>query len=53
LDLVLLNWGNTVPPDPIPADWINDPPNGLIGQPSLDKVLLNWGKGTVPPRATL
>ena len=50
LDLVLLNWGNTVPPQPIPDGWVNDQPNGLIGQTSLDKVLLNWGKGTAPPR---
>jgi hypothetical protein len=43
LDLVLLNWGKTVPPDPVPAGWINQQPSGLIGQGALDGVLLNWG----------
>ena len=48
LDLVLLNWGDTVPPAPVPAGWINDQPSGLIGQSNLDKVLLNWGNGVAP-----
>jgi hypothetical protein len=43
LDLVLLNWGKTVPPDPVPDGWINQQPSGLIGQGALDGVLLNWG----------
>jgi hypothetical protein len=43
LDLVLLNWGKTVPPDPVPEGWINEQPAGLIGQGALDGVLLNWG----------
>jgi hypothetical protein len=43
LDLVLLNWGKTVPPDPVPDGWINEQPSGLIGQGALDGVLLNWG----------
>jgi len=46
LDLVLLNWGDTVPPDPIPTGWVNEQPSGLIGQANLDGVLLNWGSGT-------
>ena len=46
LDLVLLNWGVTVPPAPVPNGWVNDQPVGLIGQGVLDKVLLNWGNGT-------
>ena len=48
LDLVLLSWGATVPPDPVPVGWVNDPPAGLIGQAALDQVLLNWGDGTPP-----
>jgi hypothetical protein len=40
---VLLNWGKTVPPDPVPEGWINEQPSGLIGQGALDGVLLNWG----------
>ena len=51
-DLVLLNWGDTIPPDPVPGGWINDQPGGptgnTIGQNFLDKVLLNWGNGTPP-----
>jgi hypothetical protein len=43
LDLVLLNWGKTVPPDPVPPGWVNQQPSGLIGQSALDGVLLNWG----------
>jgi hypothetical protein len=41
LDLVLLNWGDPVPP--IPAGWVNDLPTGTIDQDELDGVLLNWG----------
>jgi hypothetical protein len=43
LDLVLLNWGKTVPPDSVPEGWVNEQPSGLIGQSALDGVLLNWG----------
>ena len=46
LDLVLLNWGETVPSSPVPAGWINQQPTGLIGQNTLDGVLLHWGNGT-------
>ena len=61
LDLVLLNWGDTVPPDLVPAGWVNDQPGGpsgnLIGQTFMNKVLLNWGNGassiTAVPRAKL
>jgi len=53
LDLVLLNWGTTVPPAPVPAGWINDQPSGLIGQTNLDKVLLNWGSGVAPVTAAV
>ena len=42
LDLVLLNWGDSVPPTP--ALWINDQPSpDKIDQDDLDRVLLNWG----------
>jgi hypothetical protein len=57
LDLVLLNWGKTVPPDPVPEGWINQQPSGLIGQGALDGVLLNWGglssTASVPEPATV
>lgn len=42
LDLVLLNWGNTLD-DPRALGWTNDLPIGTIDQEELDKVLLNWG----------
>jgi hypothetical protein len=41
LDLVLLNWGDPVPP--YPAGWVHDLPTGTIDQNELDDVLLNWG----------
>ncbi|MEM7627521.1 MAG: hypothetical protein AAF333_18140 [Planctomycetota bacterium] len=46
LDLVLLNWGNSV----IPAAWLaTEQFDGvLVGQNELDGVLLNWGDGTPP-----
>jgi hypothetical protein len=64
LDLVLLNWGKTVPPDTLPAEWVNQRPTGLIGQAALDPELLNWGNtsgsgavlgaaSTVPEPATI
>jgi hypothetical protein len=46
LDLVLLNWGDTVPPNPNPGVWVCDavfPTAPLISQDELDGVLLNWG----------
>ena len=45
LDLVLLNWGATVPPTPTnPVPWINQiPTDGAVNQNDLDGVLLNWG----------
>ncbi len=46
LDLVLGNWGNSVPP--IPGGWVNDLPSGLIDQDELDGVLLNWGNTAAP-----
>ena len=42
LDLVLLNWGDTLA-DPADIGWVNDLPDGAIDQAELDKVLLNWG----------
>ncbi|MEM7625018.1 MAG: hypothetical protein AAF333_05265 [Planctomycetota bacterium] len=50
LDLVLLNWGDTVLPDgfaegAVPGGGSFD---GLIGQNELDGILLNWGDGTLP-----
>ena len=51
LDLVLLNWGDEVPPDAVPDGWVIQLPSGLIGQGNLDDVLLNWGSG-VPPSGT-
>jgi hypothetical protein len=42
LDLVLLNWGATLP-DPIVFGWSNDLPSGAIDQEELDGVLLKWG----------
>jgi hypothetical protein len=42
LDLVLLNWGDTLA-DPTSIGWVNDLPDGAIDQAELDKVLLNWG----------
>ena len=42
LDLVLLNWGDAVPPTP--TGWINQvPTDGQVSQNELDGVLLNWG----------
>jgi hypothetical protein len=38
---VLQNWGTTAPP--VPAGWINEQPDGLIGQANLNGVLQNWG----------
>ena len=53
LDLVLGNWGQTVPP----ADERADPDgSGFVGQSDLDTVLGNWGCGfevPVPEPATL
>ena len=49
LDLVLLNWGDTVPP--APDGWTNpdfQPTPTQIDQEELDGVLLNWGN-TNPP----
>ena len=53
LDLVLGNWGQTVPPADVRAD-----PNGdlFVGQADLDTVLGDWGCGftaPVPEPATL
>jgi len=46
LDLVLLNWGDTVTPgDASLGDGSGD---GLVAQADLDLVLLNWGLGTPP-----
>jgi hypothetical protein len=42
LDLVLLNWGDTLA-DPAAIGWVNDLPDGAIDQAELDNVLLNWG----------
>jgi len=53
LDLVLLHWGENVPPDPIPSGWVNQQPVGLIGQEALDGVLLNWGDGQLPILASV
>ncbi|MEM7625467.1 MAG: hypothetical protein AAF333_07560 [Planctomycetota bacterium] len=49
LDLVLLNWGDSV----IPPEWVagDQFDGGLIGQNELDGVLLNWGD-SVPPTVT-
>ncbi|MEL7088585.1 MAG: hypothetical protein AAGL98_09140, partial [Planctomycetota bacterium] len=46
LDLVLLNWGESV----LPGGWVAaDQFDGeLISQNELDGVLLNWGDGTPP-----
>lgn len=41
LDLVLLNWGDVVPP--FPEGWVGDVPSGIIEQQSLDVVVVNWG----------
>ena len=45
LDLVLLNWGDPVPPTPTnPVPWVNQiPTDGAVNQNDLDGVLLNWG----------
>ena len=45
LDLVLLNWGDPVPPTPTnPVPWVNQiPTDGQVNQNDLDGVLLNWG----------
>lgn len=50
LDLVLLNWGDSV----VPAEWIaTDQFDGVqVSQNELDGVLLNWGSGT-PPNAAI
>ncbi|MEL7087933.1 MAG: DUF3466 family protein, partial [Planctomycetota bacterium] len=49
LDLVLLNWGETV----VPAQWVaTDQFDGVqVSQNELDGVLLNWGNGTPPVAA--
>ena len=52
LDLVLLNWGDDFSTDPVPPEWVNQIPAGIVGQEALDNVLLNWGDGT-PPLATV
>jgi hypothetical protein len=44
LDLVLLNWGDTLA-DPAGIGWVNDLPSGPVDQEELDDVLLNWGSG--------
>jgi hypothetical protein len=44
LDLLLLNWGTTS--NPVPADWVNDLPDGIIDQDELDRVLLYWGSAS-------
>ena len=52
LDLVLLNWGDTVLPGGFDISNLGDGSfDGLIGQNELDGVLLNWGDG-VPPSVT-
>ena len=50
LDLVLLNWGDTVVPAGFDEDAIpgGGPFDGLMSQNELDGVLLNWGNGTPP-----
>ena len=47
LDLVLLNWGQSLLPPGFVAEAIPDggPFDGLISQNELDGVLLNWGSG--------
>jgi hypothetical protein len=42
LDLVLLNWGETLA-SPAELGWVNDLPDGIVDQAELDGVLLNWG----------
>jgi hypothetical protein len=42
LDLVLLNWGETLA-SPAELGWVNDLPDGLVDQAELDGVLLHWG----------
>ena len=51
LDLVLLNWGNTI----VPTDWLNTNQfDGVqVSQNELDGVLLNWGNGTPPVLPTV
>lgn len=46
LDLVLLNWGDSV----VPVEWIaTDQFDGVqVSQNELDGVLLNWGNGAPP-----
>jgi hypothetical protein len=51
LDLVLLNWGDTLA-DPAAIGWVNDLPDGSIDQAELDKVLLNWGNMPMMAAAT-
>ncbi|MEL7088139.1 MAG: hypothetical protein AAGL98_06800, partial [Planctomycetota bacterium] len=47
LDLVLLNWGDSV----IPGTWLaTEQFDGVqVSQNELDGVLLNWGNGSPPP----
>ena len=42
LDLVLLNWGQTLT-TPAEIGWVRDLPVGPVDQAELDGVLLNWG----------
>jgi hypothetical protein len=46
LDLVLLNWGQTLT-SPAEIGWVRDLPEGSIDQAELDGVLLNWGNAAI------
>ena len=50
LDLVLLNWGETVLPGGFDENALvgGGPFDGLVSQNELDGVLLNWGGGVLP-----
>ena len=43
LDVVLINWGTPVPPDPPLFDC--SPATDFVGQNELDDVLIHWGDG--------
>ena len=55
LDLVLLNWGDSVAPAGFNEAAIpgGGPFDGLMSQNELDGVLLNWGDGTPPSLTTV
>ena len=53
LDLVLLNWADTVLPPGFDENAVigGGPFDGVMSQNELDSILLNWGNGTPPASA--